>query len=89
MAQYVTNRRPIKTYAYAFTEDKVVRRQLSLNRGLVAHSISFAKDPEITIKKALDILKEKEGLNPGERVVVVSDIITKTDSDSIQIRTIH
>ena len=89
MAQYVTNRRPIKTYAYAFTEDKTVRRQLSLNRGLVAHPIIFAKDPEVTIKKALDILKEKEGFKSGERVVVVSDIITKTDSDSIQIRTIH
>lgn len=89
MAQYVTNRRPIKTYAYAFTQDKRVRRQLSLNRALVSHFLQFDKDPEVTIKNALEILKQKEGLKSGERVVVVSDIITKIDSDSIQIRTIH
>lgn len=89
MAQYVTNRRPIKTYAYAFTQDKRVRRQLSLNRALAPHFLEFDKDPEVTIKNALEILKQKEGFKSGERVVVVSDIITKMDSDSIQIRTIH
>lgn len=88
MAQYVTNRRPVRTFAYAFTQDRMVRRQLSLNRGLFPYLIKFSKDPEITINKALDILKTNQGFKPGERVVVVSDIITKTDSDAIQIRTI-
>ncbi len=89
MAQYVTNRRPIKTFAYAFTQDKRVRRQLALNRALASHLIKFNKDPELTIKNALEILKKREGFKSGDRVVVVSDIITKADSDAIQIRAIH
>jgi len=89
MAQYVTNRRPIKTFAYAFTQDKRVRSQLALNRAVASHLVKFNKDPELTIKNALEILKKQEGFKTGERVVVVSDIITKTDSDAIQIRAIH
>ena len=89
MAQYVTNRRPVKTYIYAFTEDKMVRRQLALNRAVAAHEIKFDKDPERTIKNALSVLKKEEGFKSGERVVVVSDIITKADSDAVQIRAIH
>ena len=89
MAQYVTNRRPIKTYVYAYTEDKKVRRQLSINRAVAAHLIKFDKDPELTIRHALDALKKEEGFKKGERVVVVSDIITKADSDAIQIRAVH
>jgi len=87
MAQYVTNRRPVKTYIYAFTENKTVQRQLALNRSVAAHLIKFNKEPELTIKKAVDALK-KEGFKVGERVVVVSDIITLTNSDSIQIRAV-
>jgi len=89
MAQYVTNRRPVTTYIYAFTEDKMVMRQLAINRAVAAHQIKFDKDPEKTIRNALSALKKAEGFKSGERVVVVSDIITKTDSDAIQIRAIH
>lgn len=87
MAQYVTNRRPVKTYVHAFTENKTVQRQLALNRSVAAHLIKFDKEPEVTIQRAIDTLKN-EGLKPGGRVVVVSDIITQTNSDSIQIRTV-
>ena len=89
MAQYVTNRRPVKTYIYAFTEDKTVRRQLSINRAVAAHQVKFDKDPEKTIRNALTALKKAEGFKSGDRVVVVSDIITKTDSDAVLIRAIH
>lgn len=87
MAQYVTNRRPVKTYIYAFTEDKMVQRQLALNRSVAAHLIKFDKDPEQIIKKAINTLK-KEGFKSGERIVVVSDVITRTGSDAIQIRAV-
>jgi pyruvate kinase len=89
MAQFLTNCRPFKTYIYAFTNDNRTRRQLLLNRGLTAHRIKFSKEPEKTIQKAFEILKEREGFQSGDRVVVISDIIAGSGIDAIQIRAIN
>jgi len=89
MAQLVTNCRPQKTPIYALTFDNRVRRQLFLNRSVVAHRIEKNKDPEETVHNALNALKNKEGLKRGEQIVVVSDVITRSGIDAIQIRTIH
>lgn len=89
MAQFLTNCRPFKTYIYAFTNDNRTRRQLLLNRGLTAHRIKFSKEPEKTIQKAFETLKEREGFQPGDRVVVISDIIAGSGIDAIQIRAIN
>ncbi|MEX0999973.1 MAG: pyruvate kinase [Thermodesulfobacteriota bacterium] len=88
MAQYLTNCRPFKTLIYAFTNDTRTRRQLFLNRSMFAHRIAFSKDPEKTIQNALVILRTREGFQPGDRVVVLSDIIAGAGIDTIQIRTI-
>lgn len=88
MAQLVTNCRPQKTPVYALTFDNRIRRQLHLNRGVVAHKILRSKKPEETVKNALDILKDKEGLKSGDQVVLVSDVIVRNDIDAIQIRTV-
>lgn len=88
MAQFLTNCRPFKTYIYAFTNDNRTRRQLFLNRGVMAHRILFSRDPEKSIQNALTILKTREGFQPGDRVVVLSDIIAGAGIDAIQIRTI-
>jgi len=89
MAQFLTNCRPFKTYIYAFTNDNRTRRQLFLNRSVVAHRIEFSKDPEKTIQNAFTILKKREGFLPGDQVVVISDIIAGSGIDAIQIRTIN
>lgn len=88
MAQFLTNCRPFKTYIYAFTNDNRTRRQLFLNRGVMAHRILFSRDPEKSIQNALTILKTREGFQPSDRVVVLSDIIAGAGIDAIQIRTI-
>ena len=88
MAQNVTNCRPFKTTIYAFTQDDRVRRQLSLNRGVVAHHVEFSEDPEDMILSAMQILREKEAFIPGDKVVVTSDIIAGSGVDAIQLRTI-
>ncbi len=88
MAQFLTNCRPYKTYIYAFTNDNRTRRQLFLNRSVIAHRIEFSKDPEKTIQNALQILSTREGFLPGDRVVVLSDIIAGAGIDAIQIRTV-
>lgn len=89
MAQYLTNCRPSKTYIYAFTNDPRTRRQLFLNRGVVAHRIDFSKEPEKTINNAFITLKKREGFQSGDRVVVISDIIAGSGIDAIQIRAIN
>lgn len=89
MAQNVTNCRPFKTPIYAFTQDDRVRRQIFLNRGILAHHVEFSEDPEDMIIKALEILREKEDFKSGDKVVVTSDIIAGSGVDAIQLRTIH
>ncbi len=89
MAQFLTNCRPFKTHIYAFTNDPRTRRQLFLNRGVVAHRIEFSKDPEKTIQNAFANLKKREGFQSGDRVVVISDIIAGSGIDAIQIRAIN
>ena len=88
MAQFLTNCRPFKTYIYAFTNDNRTRRQLFLNRSVVAHRIAFSKDPEKTIQNAFETMKNREGFKSGDRVVVISDIIAGSGIDAIQIREI-
>ncbi|MGI9533936.1 MAG: pyruvate kinase [Thermodesulfobacteriota bacterium] len=89
MAQFLTNCRPFKTYIYAFTNDNRTRRQLFLNRSVVAHRIEFSKEPEKTIQNAFEIMKKREGFQSGDRVVVISDIIAGSGIDAIQIRAIN
>lgn len=89
MAQNVTNCRPFKTQIYAFTQDDRVRRQLFMNRGILAHHVEFSDEPEDMILKALEILKDKEDFRSGDKVVVTSDIIAGSGVDAIQLRRIH
>jgi pyruvate kinase len=89
MAQFLTNCRPFKSYIYAFTNDNRTRRQLFLNRSVVAHRIKFSEQPEKTIQNAFVILKMREGFQSGDQVVVISDIIAGSGIDSIQIRKIN
>jgi len=89
MAQNVTNCRPFKTTIFAFTQDERVRRQLNLNRDVVANHVDFSEEPEDMIIEALEILKYEEGFQPGDKVIVTSDIIAGSGIDAIQIRSIH
>ena len=89
MAQFLTNCRPFKSYIYAFTNDNRTRRQLFLNRSVVAHRIKFSEEPEKTIQNAFVILKMREGFQSGDQVVVISDVIAGSGIDAIQIRKIN
>ena len=86
MAQLVTNCRPAKTPIHTVTFDNRIKRQLSLNRAVIAHRMDKSEDFERRIQGAFEILKEKRILKPGDRVVLVSDVITTAGIDSIQLR---
>jgi len=88
MAQLTTNCRPAKTPIHAVTFDDRVKRQLCLNRAVTAHLMEESEDPEQRIEEAFELLKQKGVLNPDDRVVLVSDVITVAGIDSIQLRQI-
>ncbi len=85
-ADAVTNCRPERVPIFAFTNLSQTRRRLMLNRGVFAHRTAFSSDPEKTIRTALKVLREREGVPPDGRVVVISDVLAQTAVDAIQLR---
>jgi pyruvate kinase len=85
-ADYVTNARPMHVPIYAFTNHSQTRRRLALNRAVLAHRTAFSSDPEKTLQRAFDVLKRREGLVIGSKLVVISDVLADQKSDAIQIR---
>lgn len=88
MAQLTTNCRPARTPIHAVTFDSRIKRQLSLNRAVIAHRMDESEGPEERIQEAFELLKKKRVLNTGDQVVLVSDVITVAGIDSIQLRKI-
>jgi len=88
MANYVTNCRPFKSTIFAFTNDGRTCRQMAMNRGVVAHKVTFSKDPEKTLESGFKLMKKNDGFRTGDKVVVISDVIAGSGIDSIQIREI-
>lgn len=85
MANYVTDAHP-GTPIFAFTNIGVTRRLMTLNRNLYPFKIEFSTDPEETLGRAFEELKEKAGFESGDTVVVISDLLIDQDSVGIQVR---
>ena len=88
MADYVTNCHPQQTRIYAFTNDSRTRRRLMLNRNLSPFRSDFSNDPEKTLQTAFDALKMRASMVPGDKVVVISDVLAGVGIEAIQIREI-
>ncbi len=88
MADLVANCRPFATTIYAFTNMSQPRRTMMLNRGVLPFKIDFSSDPEKTLQTAFRILKDREGFQAGDKVVIISDVLALQRVDSIQIRDI-
>ena len=60
------------------------------NRGVTPFLLEdFSNNPEVNIPNALQRLKDKEGFETGEQVLVFADIFTREGYvNSMQIRTI-
>jgi pyruvate kinase len=86
MANYVTNCHPHTATIYAFSNDSRTRRQLALNRGVYAYRSNFSTDPEKTLANAFAILVQREGFRPGDKVVVISDILEGAGVEAIHVR---
>ena len=86
MADFVTNCHPQKSRIYAFTNDSQTRRRLVLNRNVSSYRIAFSQDPEKTLTSAFKLLKGKAGLDSGDKVVVISDMLSGQGIEAIQVR---
>lgn len=88
MASFVCNARPVHATIYAFTNDSRTRRQMALNRNVLSYRINLSQDPEKTLSTAFASLIEKQACAPGDKVVVISDILEGSGVDAIQVRQI-
>jgi len=62
-------------------------RTMMLNRGVKPFRIAFSTEPEKTLQTAFRVLREREGLPCGEKVVVLSDVLAGVAKiDALQIR---
>lgn len=87
MADLVCNCRPVYSDIYAFTNVSQARRTMTLGRGIRPFRIAFSQDPEKTLQTAFNVLKEREGFQSEEKVVVISDVLAGSGKiDAIQIR---
>lgn len=85
-ADLVSNARPMSVPIYAFTNHSQTRRRLALNRSVYAYRTAFSSDPEKTLQRAFDVLRDRENMQPGAKLVVISDVLADQKSDAIQIR---
>jgi pyruvate kinase len=85
-ADLVTSARPQKVPVFAFTNHSQTRRRLAFNRAVYSYRIEFSKEPEKTLQRALQILREREEYAPTDKVVVISDVLAEGNSDAIQLR---
>lgn len=87
-ANRVANCRPREMIVHAFTNSVSTFHQLALSRNVYAHRIQFYSEPEKTLGIAFKRLKEEEGFQSGDKVVVLSDILAGSGIDAIQVRSI-
>ena len=85
-ADLVTNAKPQTVPVYAFTNNSQTRRRLALNRAVYAHRMAFSNDPEKTLQRAFDLLRDREGLSESSKLVVISDVLANQPTEAIQIR---
>lgn len=88
MANYLANCRPRLPIIYAFTCDDCTARQLALNFGTYAYRIDFYDDAERTLADAFALLRARLEFAVGDKVVVLSDVLSAADVDAIQVRQI-
>src|SRR4051812_37127210 len=88
MSCYVSNLRPENAPIFAFTSNETVFRQIIIRWGTHPIMLPFAEDPNDTIESAIEYLRKQKLTEPGDNLVVLSDMLGGADKvDSVQLRT--
>ena len=89
MARGVSALRPKTSAIYTFSNSENTIKHLRLHHGVMPIQMTFASEPEVTLNRALKQLVKRKLLLPGDKIVVVSDILASDRViDSIQLRTV-
>ncbi len=82
--------RPARAPILALTDSLSTLRQLRIVRSVEPYFIGPFGDPEKTLVRALDMLRDAGRIKVGDKLVIISDVITTDDErvDSIQLRTV-
>lgn len=87
LANYTAHQRPERADIFAFSPDETVVRSLLMNRAVTPFQMEMADHPEDSIRRAVDLLKEKGLVEPGNPVVILSDILNRDfDTEAILLR---
>lgn len=68
--------RPRTSGFFAFTPTERVCRQMALTRGVRPFRMPFASNIEETIRRAIELLRAEDLVQPGTPIVIVSDILS-------------
>lgn len=88
MATLMSRYRPYAPI-YAFTATPTVRNKLNLLYGVRPFRIAFEDEPEETIQIAIDTLKERNAVQPGDPIVILADVLGgRTGSTELETRAV-
>jgi pyruvate kinase len=87
-AQMISRLRPRPSHIYAFTPGEMIWRQMATLWGVRAFRMDLDhEDPEMTVKTAFQILKQESSIQPGEVMVLVTQVEAHGDYyDTVQLR---
>ena len=88
MANLVTNCHPQTPIICAFSYKAHTHRHLVLNRNVRSYRIDFYDDPEQILTAAAAILLQRDDFSSNDKMVVISDTLSRANVDAIQIRTL-
>ena len=82
--------RPARAPILALTDSVQTLRQLRIVRSVEPYFIGPFGDPEKTLTRALDKLRDAGRIKTGDKLVIISDVLTTDNErvDSIQLRTV-
>ncbi|MGY8641433.1 MAG: pyruvate kinase alpha/beta domain-containing protein, partial [Verrucomicrobiales bacterium] len=87
LANYTAHQRPKNAHIYAFSPDEKVVQALHMNRAVAPHMMDFEETPEATIRKVIEFLMERGGVEKGDPIVILSDVLSGDfDTEAILLR---
>ncbi|MCB1234826.1 MAG: pyruvate kinase [Verrucomicrobiae bacterium] len=87
LANYVAHQRPTHSPIFAFCPDEKVCRALLLNRAVTPIRMDFSGSPEDIVHEAIGLLHERDCVEEGDPVVILSDVLTGDfDTEAVLLR---
>jgi pyruvate kinase len=82
--------RPARAPILALTDSVATLRQLRIVRSVEPYFIGPFGDPEKTLTRAIEMLRDADRVHTGDKLVIISDVLAANNErvDSIQMRTV-